>query len=171
MRNIVSLILIFGICIIGVAERFQNEVDDQVATIDAAPAQALPREGGQKIYQEERKAESTEAIDLSHALDSTVASAKPLPMQSLSQSNVPDVPSVQWHEAEAFLRYMEKHVHDLEAEDVDKFNALIREAGRITKGLPPELRQQFKDGLFVIIDTTYEPPPLPEDVIYEFEKE
>lgn len=171
MRNIFSLVLIFGICIVGVVERFQNKVDGQVAAMDAVPAQAVLGGGGRKIYPEESKAASAGADGLSHALDSTVTSAEPLPMQSLSRSNVPEMPPVQWHEAESFLRYMEKQAHDLEAEDVDKFNALIREARRITRGLPPELRQQFKDELFVIIDTTFELPPLPKGIVYEFEKE
>jgi hypothetical protein len=171
MRNVIFLILILGICIFRVAERFQNKLDDQVATMDTAPVQAAPEEGDRKNHQAKRKPEPAEDIGLSHALDSGVASAQPLPRQSLSQDNMPDVPSVQWDEADAFLRHMEKNVHDLEAEDVDRFNALIREAGRIAQGLPPDLRQQFKDELFVIIDEAYEPPPLPEDVIYEFEKE
>ena len=79
------------------------------------------------------------------------------------------MPAVQWPEAESFLQHLEQQTYDLEAKDVDKFNALIREAGRITRGLSPELRQQFKDKLFVIIDKTSQLPPLPKE-LYEFEK-
>lgn len=156
MRNVPSLVLIFGICIFGVAERFQNNNASGLTAMDDAPAQHIPNEVDPKIPRAERERE-------------TASSAPSAPLQSLPPSNLPEMPAVQWPEAESFLQHLEQQTYDLEAKDVDKFNALIREAGRITRGLSPELRQQFKDKLFVIIDKTSQLPPLPKE-LYEFEK-
>lgn len=163
MRNLLSLALIFGICMLGAAERFQDRYADLVSSTAAAPAQPIiGSQGRDKIPRAE-----VEPASLDSSAD---RSAKTPPIEPPTQSNAQQPSSVSWSEAESFLERIETQTQDLDAKDVDKFNALIQEAGRITNGLPPELRPQFKSKLFTIIDKTFELPPLPEDVVYEFEK-
>ncbi len=173
MRDLLSLVLIVAIGALGVAERFQDEYADQVASIDAAPAQTVHADAGPRAEAAQADAAQADAESSSGARPSGPAhsSAEPPAIPSVTRSNAPQMASIQWSEAESFLEHIEQQAQDLEGRDVDRFNALIREAGRITSGLSPELRPQFRRRLFAVIDKASELPPLPEDTVFEFEKE
>jgi hypothetical protein len=167
MHRQLSVALLLGIGVMGVSELRQHaNATRSIEAVSLSPSVA----GGER--QGRPSAGVTASLSPASSGQESVPEVRATPARqaSTSQPQYPKSPMVTWQEAEAFLAQIDNEPDVFSGHDPERFNAVIGEIARITRGLPSESRQHFKDRLLTIINGKSALPPL-SDELYEFEKE